>query len=99
MEQILLEAMLRHLEHEQVICDSQHGFTMANVGKLHWTNLAAFYDGVTAVVDLGRVSDIICLDLCKAFDTVPHEMLVSKSATWYKELVGWLHSVAVSARN
>jgi len=103
MEQILLKNMLRHMNNNEVTRDSQHGFTK---GKSCLTNLVAFHDGVTSLVDKWQATDIVYLDLCKAFDTIPHDVLVSKSEgdgfdRWTTHCIknwfnGHTHSVAVS---
>lgn len=65
MEQIFLETKLQDTENNEVIGDSQHGVT----GLLGF----CYSSG-----GQGRAAKIIYMDLCRAFDTLPNVILVSK---------------------
>jgi len=77
MEQFILNALTGHVKDNQGIRPSQHGFMK---GRSCLTNLISFYDQVTHLVDEGKATDVIYLDFSKAFDTVPHSILLEKLA-------------------
>ena len=61
---------------DEMIGDNQNDFTK---GKSCLTcGMVAFYDGVTALVDRGRAADVIYMNLCKPFGTVPCDIMVTK---------------------
>ena len=75
MEGVIKDSLMTHLIENNLIRDSQHGFMP---GRSCTTNLLIFMDKVTEAVDQGHPVDIFYLDFSKAFDKVPHDLLILK---------------------
>ncbi len=76
MESILKDTMTEHMERNNLINQSQHGFMK---GKSCTTNLLQFLETVTACINRGESFDIVYLYLfAKAFDKVTHKRLIKK---------------------
>ncbi|PKU45353.1 rna-directed dna polymerase from mobile element jockey-like [Limosa lapponica baueri] len=77
MEQTILSAMTQHIQDNQAIRPSQHGFMK---GRSCLTNLISVYDKVTRLVDEVKAVDVLYLDFSKAFDTISHSIFPEKLA-------------------
>ncbi|PKU38251.1 rna-directed dna polymerase from mobile element jockey-like [Limosa lapponica baueri] len=77
MGQVILSELSWQVQDSQGIRASQHGFMK---GRSCLTNLISFYDHVTRLLDRGKAVDVVYLDFCKAFDTVPSSVLLRKLA-------------------
>ncbi|GAB0204157.1 mitochondrial enolase superfamily member 1 [Grus japonensis] len=75
MEQIILSAIVWHIQDNQGIRPSQHGFMK---GRSCLTNLISFYDKVTCLVNEEKAVDAVHLDISKAFDTISYSILLEK---------------------
>ena len=75
MEGIIKEVMVKHLEDNEILSPSQHGFRR---NKSCLTNLLEYWNQVTEALDRGHPVDIVFFDFSKAFDLVPHRRLILK---------------------
>lgn len=73
LERIIRCQIVKHLELNNLILSSQHGF---QTNRSCQTNLIEFLDEITKRIDEGESVDICYLDFSKAFDKIPHSKLI-----------------------
>lgn len=75
LEHIIFHDIMAHLDSMNILIKSQHGFRR----KLSCeTQLVTTIEEIGRALDNGNQSDLIIMDFSKAFDTVPHQRLISK---------------------
>ena len=75
LERLIKDHMVDFLVRHKLLYPSQHGFLKA---RSCLTNMLCFLEEVTKWIDEGSPVDIIYLDFQKAFDKVPHQILLLK---------------------
>ena len=68
-------AILGHLFRNNLLTPSQHGFLPQ---RSCTTNLLIFMDSLTQAKEDGLITDAVFFDFAKAFDEVPHSLLLFK---------------------
>jgi hypothetical protein len=74
-EEVLVRQLLEFLRNKNVVPINQHGFIP---GRSAITNLLTSCNQWTKLLDTGKTVDIVYLDFSKAFNRVPHSLLLHK---------------------
>jgi len=75
LEHIIYHSIMNHLNENNILIENQHGFR-ANHSCV--TQLIKLTEDISFALDHQKQIDLILLDFSKAFDTVPHQRLLSK---------------------
>jgi len=74
-EHIIAKSIMSHLEGNSILSDFQHGFRAKRSCE---TQLITFWDEIVKEANSGGQTDVVIMDFSKAFDVVPHTLLLHK---------------------
>jgi hypothetical protein len=99
---VLERCVLRNIRDHllKLINDSQHGFIP---GKSCTTQLLEVLDYIGSLLDGGKQTDVVYMDMSKAFDKVHHKYLISKLRNVYTygisgKLLRWFESYLLNRK-
>ena len=89
LERIVVSTINDYISHSQLLSDCQYGFRS---GRSVQDQLILTYDFITEQYDRGLVVDMILFDFKKAFDLVPHSVLLDKLQLlgFRRPLLSWI---------
>ena len=79
LEHIICKHLLTHFENHNILSSLNHGFRS---GFSCETQLLVTVDDLMKSFDRGKQTDVVILDFSKAFDTVPHDKLLTKLSSF-----------------
>ena len=89
MERILANAINEYLDSNNLLSDSQFGF---RAGRSVQEQLLLTYDQITRDYDEGKIVELVLFDFSKAFDLVPHSIILEKLQLlgFQNPILGWM---------
>ena len=89
LKHIIYKHIEAHCEKHDILVDYQHGFRKSRSCE---TQLITVREEIAKWKDDGHNVDMLIMDFSKAFDTVPHQRLLSKLESYgiYENLGNWL---------
>ena len=93
MEHIVYHSIMEHLQNYNILYNCQYGFRQGHSSE---TQLIAVIEDILYAMDHHQQVDLMLLDFCKAFDTVPHCRPLSKLSSYGIQnqtyVYGWITS-------
>jgi len=79
LEKAVHSQLIEYLENKKLLSDSQFGY---RTNRSTTVATAVFVDDIRLAGDEGKLTGALFLDLSKAFDTINHEVILKKIATY-----------------
>ena len=91
LEHIIYHHIMEHLSQYQIIHNYQHGFRQGYSAESQFITIT---EDILYAMDHRLQTDVILLDFQKAFNTVPHQRLLSKLSSYsiQNETYSWINS-------